>query len=177
MPSVSDDTFKRFWAKVDMEGPVPEHVSGLGPCWRWTASTNVYGYGQFRSDGTVTVAHRLSWRAFRGSIPSDMCVLHKCDNRPCVNPHHLFLGTGSDNSADMVSKDRQARGERNHRSRLTEEQVVQIRREYATGRFTQAALARKYVVGPTAICRVVSGKRWKHLRTPTSDNGGISAQK
>jgi hypothetical protein len=91
-----------FWAKVRV---------GVGDdCWVWTAATQVSGYGTKRvtRDGkhTMELAHRMSWLIFNSEIPDGLCVLHKCDNRLCVNPAHLFLGTHKDNTHDMMSKQR-----------------------------------------------------------------------
>lgn len=92
MPSLSE----RFWSKVCQSDA----------CWEWTRSTNHAGYGQISGQGTVLLAHRLSWELHFGKIPSGQCVLHKCDNRLCVRPDHLFLGTRPENTQDMMSKGR-----------------------------------------------------------------------
>jgi hypothetical protein len=86
----------RFWANVDKSGD----------CWEWQASVNLDGYGRFCLKGKRIRAHRLSWVLANGEIPEGMCVLHKCDNPPCVSPDHLFLGTRADNVRDMVQKGR-----------------------------------------------------------------------
>jgi hypothetical protein len=88
---------RRFWSKVQ-KGP---------DCWTWAGSRSAKGYGRLNVGGAVCQAHRVSWELHRGAIPSDLFVLHRCDNPPCVNPDHLFLGTALDNSRDMVSKGRQ----------------------------------------------------------------------
>lgn len=93
------DAVKRFMDKIQ---PVTE--SG---CWIWMASLNTRtGYGQFGLNGGMEFAHRASYKLFRGDIPETICVLHKCDVRPCVNPNHLFLGTKKDNAQDAISKGR-----------------------------------------------------------------------
>ena len=82
-------------------------------CWLWTGSRRRHGYGRMYSlDRKGLSAHRVSWELFRGPIPDGLDVLHKCDNPPCVNPDHLFVGTMQDNMDDMVRKGRQARGSR-----------------------------------------------------------------
>lgn len=92
---------ERFWSKVDRSGD----------CWQWTAHVYGSGYGHFQvSHRHPSKAHRVAWFLTFGKIPAGMSVLHRCDNRRCVNPAHLFLGTNSDNMADKVAKGRQARG-------------------------------------------------------------------
>lgn len=102
---------ERFWKKVDQNGPT-HPVLGT-PCWVWTASRFVRGYGALKvDDGPKGYAHRISWELHFGPIPDGLWVLHRCDNPPCVNPAHLFLGTHLDNMADMDAK-----GRRNHPGR------------------------------------------------------------
>ena len=93
---------ERFWDKV-------EKSSG---CWMWLGSKGSHGYGQTSNRGGYILAHRMSWELAYGTIPTGMCVLHKCDNRECVNPNHLFIGTKSDNTQDMMRKGRNYTGVR-----------------------------------------------------------------
>ena len=96
----------RFWAKVDKDGPVPEHLPELGHCWVWTACKDGAGYGRFRWRG-LNRAHRASWVIHNGSLCADRPhVLHYCDNPSCVNPAHLWVGTNDDNVADRQRKGR-----------------------------------------------------------------------
>src|SRR4051794_14535196 len=91
---------ERFWSKVDIRGPED--------CWPWTASKLPRGYGQIYHSGLrrPVAAQRMAWELTRGAIPPGLGVLHSCDNPPCVNPAHLWIGTDADNHADMVAKGR-----------------------------------------------------------------------
>ena len=96
----------RFWVKVDKNGPIPEHRPDLGPCWVWTRATDPKGYGRFGIGRRVFFAHRVAL-ALTGEVPpDDLMACHHCDNPPCCNPAHLFLGTAADNLGDMAAKGR-----------------------------------------------------------------------
>jgi hypothetical protein len=136
-------------------------------CRRWTSTLGRKGYGEFLIQGKKFYAHRVAW-AIAHEDPGDMQVLHRCDTPPCCNVECLFLGTQADNLADMRSKGRQrsgsARGEQNATAKLSESDVLEIRKRYEDGEL-QVALASSFGVGQTAISRVVLGRTWSHLAT------------
>lgn len=146
---------QRFWEKVRKSDG----------CWLWTGAKGQgnAAYGRIRiggRNGALVSAHRISWEIHRDVIPEGFCVLHKCDVRLCVNPNHLFLGTPKDNSFDMVTKGRSARGERQSRAKLTSEQVLLIRsRQWQS----YNALALEFGVSRAQIGHICSRKHWAHL--------------
>lgn len=146
-----------FWKKVT--------INDLFECWTWNGSTTgKSGYGQMKWDGRLQVASRVAWRIAHGVIPKDLFVLHKCDNRLCVNPNHLFLGTTQDNADDMKAKGRSPvnLGEINPSAKLKESQVIEIRNRYKRGE-RQFALGKEYGVTRQAIWRVVHNVNWRNI--------------
>jgi len=139
----------------------PEPMSG---CWLWTGTVMRKGYGTINAGGRgrVLKAHRASWILARGTIPDGLHVLHRCDNRACVNPNHLFLGTNIDNIAD---RDRKGRcrsaapfGARNGAARLTAEMVSAIVARYRAGGVSQAMVAKEFGVAQGHVSNIVNGK-------------------
>jgi len=130
-------------------------------CWNWTASKR-NGYGLIRVAGCSVSVHRLSYELHRGPILSQMVVCHRCDNRACVNPEHLFLGTQADNIADRDAKGRQPRvqGMAHGSAKLTDNDVLAIR---ASGRTSRRVLAKQYGVSEVQISNVRTGRNWRHL--------------
>lgn len=147
----------RVGAKIDKS-------AGPDACWPWKgAITAQHGYGCVQvGRGRVVGAHKLAWTFANGPVPDGLCVLHKCDNRPCCNPAHLFLGTKKENSADAKAKDRHARGERNKRNKLTEVQVREVRRDW-TGKNVHE-LAGRYQVNVGTIYAIAFGRTWSHVK-------------
>lgn len=91
-----------------------ERVSKTESCWIWVGGRASNGYGMTRFLGKQMGAHRASWLAFRGAIPPKISVLHRCDNPPCVNPEHLFLGTQKENMRDKIQKGREYQSKKTH---------------------------------------------------------------
>lgn len=143
----------RFQQKIG-----PETASGCKP---WQAGTNPAGYGLINKGGKgqCLLAHRVAWEVAHGPIPEGLDVLHKCDNPPCVNTDHLFLGTGADNVADMCSKGRHSFGERNGHCKLTTAQVLAIHQVHETQKVTQAFLAAMFSVNQSTIGRILARQR------------------
>ena len=161
------NSVERFWAKVDKSGE----------CWEWTGGLDNHGYGGFglvatRLNKKIVKSHRLSYVLHHPLTIDllehpDICVCHRCDNPKCVNPSHLFLGSQGDNARDRDMKGRgkppRVKGEINGNSKLTEEQVREIRGRYAKGNITQKALSDEYDVNITAINKIVRRLIWKHI--------------
>ena len=160
---------ERFWEKVNKDGPTPAHDPALGPCWLWTASVNVAGYGQFGIGGgnKHKKAHRVSYELANGPIPDELCVLHKCDNPPCVNPGHLYAGTQKDNGLDRAARGRTVaphpRGEAQWQAKLTEEKVREIRRRCATRSPENRIVAEEMGITIYTIGDILRRKTWKHV--------------
>jgi len=149
---------KRFW-KYAPNGNKDE-------CWEWIgALTNGYGVLTTYSN-TQEYAHRLSWQIHYGEIEECLFICHHCDNRRCVNPAHLFMGTAADNTADMIAKGRQIY--RSGCQCLTREQAQEIRTLAASGVILIHDLARNYNVSPTTIHSIVYGEAWKAAGGPTA---------
>lgn len=136
---------ERFWSKVNK--------NAKNGCWEWTASlTNTYG--AFMTKRKLYRANRYSYELHFGKIPLKMLVCHKCDNRLCVNPEHLFLGTYKQNTHDMVKK------QRNHKPKLTNIQVNELKFIAKTTKLTQKQLGKLYNISQGMVHFILSGKQW-----------------
>ncbi len=127
-----------------------------GGCLLWTGAVSHGGYGRLFVGKSVCAAHRLSWEVANGPIPAGLHVLHRCDNPPCINPDHLFLGTPADNAAD---RERKGRGARNWRAKLTAENVLAITEQLGRGRDV-AYVANDFGVHRSTIYAISTGRRW-----------------
>jgi hypothetical protein len=161
MPKRAKPIEERFWYRVNK----------TATCWVWTGG-RISGYGAIslgsKSAGTG-LAHRISWEMHNGPIPDGMNVCHHCDNPPCVNPSHLFLGTLADNNRDMRDKGRggmlrpDAHHGANHwRAELDPDRVLAIRARHAAGETHLATLAEQYGVSSNTIWRIVTRKTWNY---------------
>jgi len=148
----------RFWASVAKLGP--------DECWIWTGSCS-NGYGNFMTPTKHERAHRFSWMLHRGEIPKGVFVCHTCDNPCCVNPGHLFLGTQTENMADMWKKGRGVHGSRVITARLDESKVIKIR-ELASSGVSIKEMAKEFGVGLSTIGEVLRGTNWRHVPLDSS---------
>lgn len=189
---LDDKAIARFWAKVDRSG-------GPDACWPWTACVGPHGYGLFQSRSrTTSRAHRVAYAMTHGNFDARLFVCHRCDNPPCCNPAHLWLGTTADNVADMVAKGRQAtgdqcaarlyperlargdangsrkhperlkRGEDAGQAKLLTAQVNEII-EALLGGASNVLLARRFGVHRSTIANIRHGRRWAHIPRPWSE--------
>lgn len=132
-------------------------------CWLWIASTS-YDYGHIWYKGRYEYAHRVSWEIHKGPIPKGLYVLHNCpnvDNKLCVNPDHLWLGTNSDNMKDMYKKGvRSQRCGSNSNATLQIEYVEFLKEMYASGHYTQQILSQAFGISQKQVSLIVRGKAW-----------------
>lgn len=174
LPQFSASDIERHLCKVNRSG-------GPDACWPWTASVDRKGYGQFGigpfKGNRLVRAHRVAYLLAYGVDPAPFLVCHKCDNPPCCNPAHLFLGTRGDNNRDSVAKGRHTwtedhhyrkhpelieRGEKRWNTKLTAADVIEIRR-LASGAVSHQEIAAKFGVRLQTVSRVVKRERWGHV--------------
>lgn len=148
------DSKQKFWLKTDKQSD--------DACWIFLGATDKDGYGQFW-DGDIqlmTRAHQFSAKIHLGDCPKGMCVCHTCDNPSCVNPNHLFYGSALDNQKDKMTKNRQTKGESQGHSKLTNNQIEQIR---ARANENYKVLCKEFNLVPSTIYRIWHNQSWKHI--------------
>lgn len=180
-PSGRDIEF--FWARVEKNGPFPDQSCGwynhLGQCWSWSGNVSVKGRPVMDILGESIYAHRVSWVIHFGVIPKNLFVLHDCDNKLCVNPEHLHLGTIRDNNHECDLRKRRTfasgdrhwtkikpetvrKGARHHKAKLNDEAVIQIRARLNDGE-DRVSLAKEYGVTDGSIWFIQKNKTWRYL--------------
>lgn len=148
----------KFWQKIDR----------TGECWIWKRGRFKSGYGKVGYGCKQLRSHRIAFALSNGNIPDGLNVLHTCDNPPCCNPAHLWLGTDKDNAADCTAKNRRnpLMGSDNPVSKLSESVVLKMRK-YHTNDTSYAELGRRFGVSRDAARKAVIGITWKHVSPET----------
>lgn len=153
--------YDAFWGRVNKNGATMPHMKSQ--CWEWIGRISSYGYGQLYSvmEDRYVPAHRVSYILNIGTISANMCICHACDNRKCVNPDHLWMGTNADNVRDREAKGRGKRG----RQKLTEMEVLEIRFKWLSG-LTCKEIGAQYNVDKGTVQSACSGHSWKNVPMP-----------
>lgn len=154
MAEITPITLAMFWSKVR----IPENPTD---CWEWTATTTANGYGRHWIAPQWVAAHRFAYKQLRGPIPDGLQMRHLCHNRLCCNPMHLEPGTAKENAQDSIDAGRFTRGTVHGNSKLTDDQVIQIRQNPEGLKSYQ--LAQKFGVSTGTISNIKSGKIWRHV--------------
>ncbi len=137
-------------------------------CWNWPYYIDDYGYGNFKINNKHYKPHRVALLIHTNLLKSELWALHTCNNKSCVNPNHLYWGDDLDNSRDYIKSNPNAfnhvRGENNYGSRNTEKDIKEIREKYRTGKYLQKELADEYGISESHISKIISKKKWKHIK-------------
>lgn len=172
---IADEDSERFWSKVRIFLP--------SECWEWQCGRNSQGYGAFKLWGRQLPAHRVAYALTHTSTPSDLWVCHRCDNPPCCNPLHLFLGTPFDNTSDMMAKGRNVftpcdsskfnigewraknlpfAGSSHPAAKITEETVKDIKSALSNGA-SGVDCAMRFGCSVHTVSNIKLGKQWSHV--------------
>lgn len=154
-----------YKSRMDIVARFSKYVGGKDQngCIEWIGAKHSNGYGDFTHPSTGRSAHRAAWFIANGPIPKGMVVRHKCDNYSCVNHEHLEIGTHADNSRDMVSRNRQAKGERNGFAKLTDEKVNAAREYHKKTKCRHIEIANMLGVTRSCASNILARKSWKHV--------------
>lgn len=136
-------------------------------CIEWPMGRRRGGYGQININKRNRQAHRMAYEIAKGEIPAGLCVCHKCDNPPCVNPDHLFLGTNADNMRDKTLKGRQRRGEDVPTAKLTNKTVLLIRKARRDGGKV-IDIGLQFGVNAACVSSIANGRKWAHVTEAAS---------
>ena len=150
---------ERFWAKVNKNGPTQPHMDT--PCWEWTGALTGGRYGVIWHENKNALAHRMSHFFATGETPPMVC--HRCDNKRCVNPEHLYSGDENTNGADAAERAPLRRGTDNVQAKLDPEKVREIRKRLAEGE-TYSSVARGFGVSHVNISNIAKGRIWSHVK-------------
>lgn len=145
-PSKKD--LQRFWSNIDTTG-------GMFECWLWTASTAAEGYGYIWWGSRREYTHRISYTIHHGPIPEGLHILHRCDNPRCVNPTHLWAGSHKQNMHDKMHKGRSGT------AKVTREIALEIRKQYASRKYDQKALAKRFGISQPTVSDIVNYVTWR----------------
>jgi hypothetical protein len=137
------------------------NINNKTGCWEWKLRRDKDGYASINLGGNRERCSRISYQIYKGQIPNKMLVCHTCDNPPCVNPDHLFIGTHKDNMDDMVSKGKNKKGTNNGRHKLNNNMIKEIKKLYPIK--SMPTLAKMYNVSVVNISSIIRGKIWKHV--------------
>ena len=157
-PRLSEAKYvKHFWERVNIKSP--------NECWEWKEGKTSDGYGSVSFNSKSHLSHRVAWILTNGPIPDKMFVCHSCDNRLCVNPKHLFIGSNDDNMRDMVVKCRSAdqKGEKNGHAKLKKRDILKIRELYSRGDTSQQKIADIFGVTQGSVSHIIRKTQWRNV--------------
>ena len=160
IPKLTQEEVSKFWSNVKIKGD--------DECWEWQGTRHSKGYGVFHilyaGDYIAYMSNRVAWFLHNKKQPGDFLVCHTCDNPPCCNPKHFFLGTSADNQKDATNKGRKPSlflaGEKHKMAKLTESDIKEIRQMKELG-YSQTFISEKYKVSQSQISRILLGRRWR----------------